>query len=470
METDHGQSWNHVDDKSTVYLQSQCCACNCHLSEWEAPGARNQGDKVSRIRGRRPHVKPDTVDIRSTPIPLFPFGKFSSVDGTLPIICSGRGIVRLKRLRTSEKVRDRVGNNIHVKLSKKQGSLCSSLFGKFRSRFSRIKMTRFFCHCVLVILLTSCAGIYINNSANTHTKETSVIYKQPPYQPEESIPIIRDIPFRSISLENFKMHLKTTRNPYDLLRIFFEDSNLSDFTIENVMKMKSKRVYSSKSRRNFADYEYDEFEEGSFNTETLNLALKHINEIQTNPDAQCRDPRPEVVSVVGTGSTLRYYVPECTVIHRCRNTSGCCGPNMVCAPKMLQIVEKPFMVLEINKDGVRPEKNKQFLVYETFVNHTECECRQLEGHPACDKKCPRQFTMSRPHSHCECTCLPDNNNCLDIYKGRIPLDEKSLECIKSGDCLEPQCHTGKFNVRNGFCTTVHPHDEYKKAFRNRGRR
>ncbi|KAL3879025.1 hypothetical protein ACJMK2_031342 [Sinanodonta woodiana] len=449
--------------------RSQCCACNCHLSEWEAPDARNQGDKVSRIRGRRPHVKPETVDIKSTPLPLFTFGKFSSVDGNLPILCSGRGIVRLKRLRTSEQVRDSVGRKIHVKLSKKQGSLCNSLFGKFRSHLSRIKMIRFFCHCVLIIIVTSCAGIIINNSTNKHQNETSVNYKQPPSQPEKSLPIIRDIPFRSISIENFEKHLKTSRNPYDLLRIFFEDSNLSDFTIETIMKMKSKHIYSTKTRRNFADYEYDENDDGYFDVDNYNSVLKHMAEIDSNPNAHCRDPRPEVVSVVGTGSTLRYYVPQCTVIHRCRNTSGCCGPNKVCAPKMLQVVEKPFMVLDINKDGVVP-RSKQFIVYETFVNHTECECRQLESLPACDKKCPRQFTMSRPHNNCECTCLLDNNNCIKIFKGLLPLDEKSLECIKSRDCLEPQCHTGQFNVRNGFCPTVHPHEEYRKAFRNRGRR
>ena len=53
-------------------------------------------------------------------------------------------------------------------------------------------------------------------------------------------------------VDEFEKHLDKAKNVADLLRIFFEQKDLSDFDINTIMNMKSKHIYGTShfERRN----------------------------------------------------------------------------------------------------------------------------------------------------------------------------------------------------------------------------
>lgn len=73
-------------------------------------------------------------------------------------------------------------------------------------------------------------------------------------------------------------------------------------------------------------------------------AHHHIEEVKMSPVSECRVPQPQIVNVEDPKKQGRILYPSCTVIYRCRNDSGCCGPREECGPKTERVVFKTFMV------------------------------------------------------------------------------------------------------------------------------
>ena len=79
-------------------------------------------------------------------------------------------------------------------------------------------------------------------------------------------------------------------------------------------------------------------------------AFEHHLEMARSPLGSCRYPLPEVEYVRSVETdTFRHYYPRCTVVHRCRNYTGCCPDGTVCGPKKdngIRIFTKAFLVRE----------------------------------------------------------------------------------------------------------------------------
>ena len=51
----------------------------------------------------------------------------------------------------------------------------------------------------------------------------------------------QDVPFKSVPVDEFEKHLDKSTSVADMLRIFFDRNDLSDFDINTIMDMKSKQ-------------------------------------------------------------------------------------------------------------------------------------------------------------------------------------------------------------------------------------
>lgn len=73
--------------------------------------------------------------------------------------------------------------------------------------------------------------------------------------------------------------------------------------------------------------------------------MYHIEEMANSPLGECKTPQPEIVNVIDEENKHRVYFPQCTVVHRCKNVSGCCGAaNRECGPIRIEVIEKSFIV------------------------------------------------------------------------------------------------------------------------------
>ena len=62
--------------------------------------------------------------------------------------------------------------------------------------------------------------------------------------------LFQDVPFKSVSVDEFEKHLDKSNSVADLLRIFFDRKDLSDFDINTIMNMKSKQfIYGTSHQK-----------------------------------------------------------------------------------------------------------------------------------------------------------------------------------------------------------------------------
>lgn len=65
---------------------------------------------------------------------------------------------------------------------------------------------------------------------------------------------------------------------------------------------------------------------------------------------------------------------RCTILHRCDDEAGCCdSSSMRCMPIRQQVIELYFYSLQSN--------NTSIVEMLTFVNHTQCECQEVNYMP-----------------------------------------------------------------------------------------
>lgn len=72
----------------------------------------------------------------------------------------------------------------------------------------------------------------------------------------------------------------------------------------------------------------------------------------------------------------RYYLPHCTVLHRCGRHSGCCGTDQLrcVAVERVKVVLPFYAVREEDiRPGGRAVRRVEWL---EFTNHTGCGCAQ----------------------------------------------------------------------------------------------
>eukprot|EP00106_Octopus_bimaculoides_P000509 XP_014767951.1 PREDICTED: uncharacterized protein LOC106867557 [Octopus bimaculoides] len=142
----------------------------------------------------------------------------------------------------------------------------------------------------------------------------------------------------SILVSEFKKAIKTTHTARELIRLF-AGKDATREQIDRLLGYELERTYSDRGRFPRMMSGYDDVISG------LDKALSHVQEMSSSPLHRCKHPRPEIVYIQDNEAKNRVYFPSCTVIHRCRNVTGCCSnASAVCGPKRVKIISKYFVV------------------------------------------------------------------------------------------------------------------------------
>ncbi|KAK7489833.1 hypothetical protein BaRGS_00018855 [Batillaria attramentaria] len=399
-----------------------------------------------------------------------------------------------------------------------RGSSPSPCCNRLLKVFSRMLRMRYVGRCLLVLLLTGLGGLFahvtvtdfnIDNNPGGGDVMTSFgggVKVGQGYGGILPSNMLMKMNIRPVPIREFHEQLRTIRNKFDLLRIFLANKDISDASLKELL---SARAVTSKdavvtndvkkrAEVTSEEYEYDDEEEvdeasladyldgevavmaddyhdkSGMDTflEELEEAAYHIADMENSEQARCKHPQPQVVHIDDPKKLNRMFHPSCTVIHRCRNDSGCCGRDAVCAPKAEQTIFKTFLVVDLDPvtQTVRPDSG-QMVERIALTNHTECECREKPRLPECTQKCPGVFRMFRYGVHCVCDCLSAPNEifeqCGGVKDGIMPLGQDDLVCIKSGECGVPKCSVGEFNISTGYCPIKDPHAVPSRILRAR---
>lgn len=314
---------------------------------------------------------------------------------------------------------------------------------------------------VLVVLTLLCLlGLIFEGSSSSIVSESEKIH----LGEEANIVMHRIQPVKmSVFHQHAKNVSKYNRHDYrDLLRIFFKDPNVSDKEIDMFLERKTLKDILPEEDYSKRDYNYMN-DEAMFTEDPLNLAeqaTEHYAQVFDHPYASCQDPQPEVIYIPPEGHIK--YIPEYTILHRCRNTTGCCwDKSQTCTVKNLQIVTRTFFVVDtFSDDTILPNQAEQLFL----TNHTSCHCELLNPQPGCDQQCPRPFRKIRTGDTCACDCPGDRNlECLEIKWGIAPLNTDGFNCVKEHRCMAPNCQSGRFDIRKGFCPgTNEPYPHRKR--------
>ncbi|XP_064608323.1 uncharacterized protein LOC135472647 isoform X2 [Liolophura sinensis] len=350
---------------------------------------------------------------------------------------------------------------------------------KVFSNVLKLKMVRQLGQLLMLLLFTSC-GVIIATTLLTDVNDryAAQLLNSDNHQLDE-------VRLRSVSLKDFRRQLSQTRSYYDLLRIFFDRKSISDKEIDELLMAKTlkrisghvhlREISASEDYPDEMYYDYGDYalqDPGTSVMEDTHRAYAHFEEMENSPLGYCYHPQPEIMPVRGEGdSKHKLYIPECTVLHRCRNVSGCCpNSSTTCGPKTIEVITKSFFVVELtDPDQVQPS-NIQMVENLDFINHTECECKEIKGLPGCDQECPTHFTRMRSNMKCLCDCLDDNEICLEIKRGHKSLDEKTLMRIKDKTYMAPVCEEEVFDIKTGYCPRVHiRHEEHHYGHRTKHR-
>ncbi|XP_050308164.1 uncharacterized protein LOC126744693 [Anthonomus grandis grandis] len=203
----------------------------------------------------------------------------------------------------------------------------------------------------------------------------------------------------------------------------------------------------------------------------------HVRRI--NQSGMCKKPVPKVVQVYTEhpDPSVRYF-PECTLLHRCAEDTGCCRSDSTCQYKTREEVTLYFYV--------KPLGAGEYMTTNlTFFNHTECQCRSrksLESTTTTERikrvadhlnevdnlevslnnspemltkcKCPKHFIPKlKSDSTCYCDCDIINKACLMMKKGKEHLSYSDRVCILNGECQTVACQYGSYNNEVGKCPT-----------------
>ncbi|XP_025085819.1 uncharacterized protein LOC112559106 isoform X1 [Pomacea canaliculata] len=353
---------------------------------------------------------------------------------------------------------------------------------------------RYVGRCLLVLLLTAVGGLLAHATFRDHRIDSKPsggmvtggfaggVKVGDGYESLLPAHMLMKMHLRSVPLREFQEKINQVDDEYDILRIFLADKDLSNEAIRQILmsrnddepvEIKKKRTestdefedddYEDSDPSSYMDGEYDgylndENRRSDRLLEELAEAHHHIEEVKMSPVSECRVPQPQIVNVEDPKKQGRILYPSCTVIYRCRNDSGCCGPREECGPKTERVVFKTFMVLQ-----ERAAKASLTSIEKVaFINHTECQCRNKPRLPDCNQKCPGVFRMYRRGWRCMCDCLTAPNEifeqCENVKNGIKPLGEKDLVCIKSGECIKPACSVGEFDVSGGLCPLKNEYD------------
>ncbi|CAC5371695.1 unnamed protein product [Mytilus coruscus] len=390
------------------------------------------------------------------------YGIYSSLNNTCTKCCN----------RDCEKGFIHIDKIYHQKFIPAQKNTCWDC-NTLRRYSAKPKMFRTLGHCVLFVLFVfTCFGILYGNS----TRQNKTLIGEGENEIELGGPSkfqVESHLSRGVSLEQFRTLSRKAKSFRDIYRMFIQKKNVTDDQIDKILTTRTFKGTIRKKEINY-DYDYDD-PVNPIDADVQRVAdeaFLHYLAVKEHPLGSCNDPTPELHHIPPEGNKL--YFPEYTILHVCRNVSGCCwNPSQECGEKDIEIITKSFIVAEIQHsykgDEVYiPDSNKVEVKF--FKNVTRCGCKDLKPLPKCDKHCPFPFTKKRPGVECVCDCNDDTLQCLKIKFGIDPLSSGDFECVKSGRCMKPLCNSGTFDMRKGYCEgtpnpMLHVHLSYRRSKR-----
>ncbi|KAK3923227.1 Vascular endothelial growth factor A-A [Frankliniella fusca] len=221
-------------------------------------------------------------------------------------------------------------------------------------------------------------------------------------------------------------------------------------------------------------------------------------------DGTCKVPKPMVVNVKQQyPDPSKEYVPHCTILHRCTDSTGCCrSSEETCKPKA-SATHKVELAFYTTRVGYK-EPIVEML---TFYNETECECVRTQDRfyrgslglggqgashsgssglssslasdsyysrkqrqartqldmppsyiqlapynkPGC--RCPSTYSprdMPQPRG-CACDCFDRQTDCLRFKRGKEYFSMEDRLCIQTSQCKLPECEFGTYMKLSGRC-------------------
>ncbi|XP_013402234.1 uncharacterized protein LOC106167886 [Lingula anatina] len=256
-----------------------------------------------------------------------------------------------------------------------------------------------------------------------------------------------------IKISDLMAKMKETKSYHDVIRIFLGD-DLSNREIQDMLTGKSQEHVTVKLRHGLGIETVNDIgsdhEAHKLNSADLKAAYEHYREVHSAP-VSCSTPIAEVIKINKINTNPhKAYIPDCTVVYRCRREAGCCTASSQCGPKRKKNITRAFYVVGLEREYTFHIPWVETL---TFENHTECGCIPIKTLPSC-KKCPRPFVLRRNHvavDQCDCQCRDGARECKRISRGKKPLEENQLSCIKRRDCYTPPCQFGNFDIKSGYC-------------------
>ncbi|XP_035206341.1 uncharacterized protein LOC118181333 isoform X2 [Stegodyphus dumicola] len=280
-----------------------------------------------------------------------------------------------------------------------------------------------------------------------------------PVTPLSKVPELKDRKQEVEDTENLFPESAAVKSYQDFYRIFYGTQEGV-----NLLRKKYGPTGLKEARAKFGGVNRD--------LDDVRMANDHFLRIRNR--ARCRAPVAQVVRVKDYyPDPSREYLPRCTLLHRCSDTSGCCDSDAFhCVPSAMQEVTLHFYTLAVGKNGLSDSSIEKLL----FVNHTACQCQPINDLPRIQqyspldgeepayktkcRECPVPFT-SRIYKdgRCGCDCFDRQKPCLRIKRGREPLSEIERRCVEANHCHIPDCEYGLYSHRTGYCPKRHDEDQ-----------
>ncbi|XP_074039265.1 uncharacterized protein [Leptinotarsa decemlineata] len=213
----------------------------------------------------------------------------------------------------------------------------------------------------------------------------------------------------------------------------------------------------------------------------VNAFLEHY--VRVKQQTKCLRPLPRVIPIQREHpDPTKSYTPQCTILHRCAEDSGCCNRNTKCQYKTRVLVPLYFYENTVGTQYTR-------VVKLDFYNHTECECKEKSEYDLLDPginggitykssetlyntpepenlkrcKCPKPFQPTSNSYECTCDCEEGNQDCIQLKKGKEHFSMNNRMCIQNGECETPHCEYGSYMSLMGKCPSkMDKLEEYRR--------
>nr|XP_022322876.1 uncharacterized protein LOC111124316 [Crassostrea virginica] len=307
------------------------------------------------------------------------------------------------------------------------------------------KMVRLIGKLFVIFIFMCLLGFIFGRSSSTIVSDSEKIHLG-----EEAKLTMHKI--QPVKMRVFHQHVKNVskhhlHDYHDLLRIFFKNPHVSDKEIDLFLQRKTLEDILPDEDYSKRDYSYLN-DESYFMPDPLDLAdqaTQHYAHVLEHPYSSCHEPKPEVIYIPPEGH--KKYIPEYTILHRCRNTTGCCwDKSQTCTVKNLEIVTRTFFVVNmLSDDTILPNDAEQLYM----ENHTSCHCQLLN---------PHRVVISSVQVHSERFEPETLVHAIALVTDCTVLRLNGEYCVKENRCMKPKCQEGEFDMRKGFCPgTIEPY-------------